>query len=273
VRGSVLDAALVESLAARADRVVHLAAVVGVRRVLAEPSRMHETNVRGTETVVAAAERHGRPVLVASSSEVYGASRRVPFREDAPVVAAAPSESRWAYAAGKLAAERLALARHAAGGLPVRVVRFFNTAGPRQVGEHGMVLPRLVAAALAGEPLVVHGDGRQTRAFCHVADAVEAVLRLCDAEEAAGRVVNVGATEETTIRTLAERVLAATGSRSPIVHVPHAEVFGAAFDDPPRRAADVTLLRSLTGFAPARRLDEIVRDAVAWARGACVAAA
>ncbi|MCE9636264.1 MAG: NAD-dependent epimerase/dehydratase family protein [Planctomycetes bacterium] len=281
VEGSVTDAALVERLVARCDEILHLAAVVGVRLVVEQPIRTMETNVRGTETVVTAAARHRRPLLVTSSSEVYGRGTRIPFREDDPVVHGAPTRTRWVYAASKLAAEHLALAHHREDGIAVRIVRFFNTCGPRQVGDFGMVLPRFVDQALAGGPVTIHGDGRQTRSFCHVADAVEAVLRVMAAPDAIGRPVNIGGTVETSVNELAQRVVAAVTGTDPraerrveIVRIPHVVAYGDGFDDPVRRVPDVSLLRELTAFVPSRPLGELIADAVRWAREvqACVAA-
>ena len=307
VQGTVLDADLVGSLAGRCDEVVHLAAVVGVQLVLREPVRTLETNVRGTDVVVTAAARHGRPLLVASSSEVYGRGASVPFREDDPVlhfdgtlaprddsrrhgsrerrpapfrlagfarngIHGSPERTRWVYAASKLTTEHLALARHREEGLPVRVARLFNTAGPRQVGDYGMVLPRFVEQALAGGPVTVHGDGHQTRAFIHVQDTAEALVRLLDAPGAVGRPVNVGAAGEVSILELARRVVAhvaeRTGTHAQIVHLPLADAYGPGFDEPGRRAPDVSRLREITGFTATRDLDAIVADAVAWARTA-----
>lgn len=273
VAGDVRDADLVARLVARADRVIHLAAVVGMRRVLAEPVLTMDVNVRGTQNVVAACARRRTPVLVASSSEVCGRGRREPFREDDPLALGPASSPRWTYAASKLAAEHAAMAHHRETGLPVRVARLFNTSGARQLPDHGMVLPRFAEQALAGGPLTVHGDGRQTRTFCHVDDAVDALLALLDAPAAEGRVVHVGGAGETGILALAERVRDAAGTGAPIVHVPHAEVYGEDFEDVARRAPDLSLLRALTGLVPRRTLDETVADAIAWARTARAAVA
>jgi UDP-glucose 4-epimerase len=265
--GSAADDVLVAALTADADAVLHLAAAVGVRRVVEEPVATILANLRGTEVVLAACAARGLPVLLTSSSEVYGRGTRAPFREDDDLLLGPSSRGRWSYAAAKLAGEHLALAWHRERGLPVRVVRVFNTSGPRQRGDTGMVLPRFVAAALAGEPLLVHGDGTQTRTFCHVADTVEAFLRLLEAPEASGAVVNVGGSEEIAIGDLAERVLSVTGSRSPVRRIPHAEVYGPGFDDLPRRVPDVSRLRALTGFTPTRTLDSLLAETAAALRG------
>jgi UDP-glucose 4-epimerase len=267
--GSVLDAELVERLVAECDLVVHLAAVVGVRRVVARPGETLEVNVRGTELVLSAAARRGTPVVLASSSEVYGDRARVPFREDDDVVLGPPDSPRWSYACSKAVGEWRALAWHREAGLPVVVVRFFNVVGPRQVGDHGMVLPRLAAQAARGEPLTVHGDGLQTRCFCHVEDAVEAVVRLADAARAPhvrGRVFNVGAEREVTIRALAARVRALSGADVPIEHVPHEAVFGPRFTDPRRRVPDLARLERAIGFRPGDGLDRAAQEALTEAR-------
>ncbi|MCG3133486.1 MAG: dTDP-glucose 4,6-dehydratase [Planctomycetes bacterium] len=272
VVGSACDDALVRSLAARCDAVVHLAAAVGVRKAVERPVATIEGNLRATSAVLAAAAERNLPVVVASSSEVYGRGARAPFREDDDLVLGAPSSVRWGYAAGKLCDEHLALAWHRERGLPARVVRIFNTAGPRQSGEWGMVIPRFVRRALDGAPLEVHGDGSQTRSFCHVADTAEAIVRLLDAPAApdapaaAGRVFNVGSPRETTVLSLAESVLRAAGSRSRIVFVPHEAVYGAGFEDLRRRVPDVSRLAETAGFAALRTLDDILRDTVAWMR-------
>jgi UDP-glucose 4-epimerase len=264
--GSVTDAAAVEALAARADRVVHLAAVVGVRLVVEEPLRTLDVNVRGTDVVLAACARRGTPVFVASSSEVYGRGVRLPFHEDDDLLVGATSKSRGGYAAGKATAECLALAHFRESGLPVRVGRFFNTVGPRQRGRYGMVVPRFVRQALAGGPIVVHGDGSQTRAFAHVAEVVESVLRVMETQASVGRVLNVGGDEETTIRRLAERVRDLVDPAVAIEHVSHASVYGADFEDLPRRVPDTSRLRETIGFAPSMPLDAILADVVTHAR-------
>ncbi|MEW6074370.1 MAG: SDR family NAD(P)-dependent oxidoreductase [Planctomycetota bacterium] len=263
VEGAVTDAALVEELVAEADAVVHLAAVVGVRLVLEEPLRTLETNVLGTSVVLRAAARRRIAVLVASSSEVYGPAAIPPLAEDDPVHLGPAHETRWTYARSKATAEALAFAHVRVHGLPVVVVRLFNTVGPRQSGRYGMVLPRFAAQALAGAPITVYGDGRQTRSFLHVRDAVEACRRLLATPAAHGRVVNVGSEEEVAIGDLAAMVRAAAGSRSPIVHLPHREAYGVDFVDFPRRRPATARLAALTGFRATVPLAAIVREAVA----------
>ncbi len=266
VEGSVTDRPLVASLVARSDRVVHLAAAVGVRLIVDAPVRTLETNIHGTEVVLAECARRLTPVFVASSSEVYGKGSRCPFREDDDVLLGPTTKSRWSYAASKMVDEFLALSYQKERGLPARVGRFFNTVGPRQVGQYGMVLPRFIGQALDGGPVTVYGDGRQSRTFGHVAEVVEAVVRLMDTDATAGQVFNIGGTEEVTILALAERVRAMTGGKAEVRHVPYEEAYGGGFEDLGRRVPDTSRLRAATGFAPSRSLDEILRDTIAHLR-------
>jgi UDP-glucose 4-epimerase len=260
--GSALDAPLVLELVDGADLVVHLAAAVGVRLIVERPVHTIETNVRATEVVLNAAAKKRRTVLVASTSEVYGKSTSIPFREDQDLQLGPTSHSRWAYACSKALDEWLALAYLRERDVPVIVTRFFNTVGPRQTGAYGMVLPTFAAAAVRNEPIDVYGSGTQSRCFGHVRDAVEALLRLVATPAAIGEVVNVGATEEVTIRELAERVRAAAGSQSEIRTIQYADAYAAGFEDMMRRVPDVTRLERLTGFRPQTSLEEIVRDVV-----------
>ena len=261
--GSALDRPLVSELVDRADVTVHLAAAVGVRLIVERPVHTIETNVGATETVLAAAAKKQKLVVVASTSEVYGKSTLVPFREDHDLQLGPTSHSRWAYACSKALDEWLSLAYAHEKDVPVIVVRFFNTVGPRQTGRYGMVLPNFARQALRGEPITVYGSGDQSRCFGHVRDAVEGVLRLIEAPAAINEVFNVGSTEETTIRTLAEKVRDAAGSDSPIVTVPYAEAYAAGFEDMLRRVPDVSKLERTTGFRPQTPLTEIIRDVVA----------
>jgi UDP-glucose 4-epimerase len=266
VIGSVTDEAAVDDLVRGCDLVVHLAAAVGVRLVLEQPVRTVETNARGTELVLRSAARHGAKVCYASTSEVYGKSERLPYHEDDPVLLGATAEPRWSYACSKAMGEWLALAHARTSGLRAVVVRLFNTVGPRQSPETGMVLPTLARQAVAGEPLTIYGDGRQTRSFAHVADVVEACLSLCAEPAAEGRVVNVGAAHEIAIAELAELVRRVAGSRSPIVHMPYREAYGTDFRDFPRRVPDLRRLARLTGFRARTSLEAVVADVVAEAR-------
>ena len=261
-QGSVTDRPLVAALVARSERVIHLAAAVGVRLIVDEPVRTLETNIHGTEVVLVECARRRTPVFVASSSEVYGKGSRCPFREDDDVLLGPTTKSRWSYAASKRVDEFLALSYHRERGLPARVGRFFNTVGPRQVGQYGMVLPRFIEQALAGGPITVYGDGSQSRAFAHVADVVDSVVALMDAPDAAGQVFNIGGTEEVTIRALAERVRAIVDPKVEIRHVTYEEAYGGGFEDLGRRVPDTSRLLRVAGRTPARTLDEILRDTV-----------
>lgn len=261
--GSALDRPLVAELVDRADVTVHLAAAVGVRLIVEKPVHTIETNVGATETVLAAAAKKQKMVLVASTSEVYGKSTLVPFREDHDLQLGPTSHSRWAYACSKALDEWLSLAYAHEKGVPVIIVRFFNTVGPRQTGRYGMVLPNFARQALRGEPITVYGSGDQSRCFGHVRDAVEGMLRLIESPAAINEVFNIGSTEETTILQLAEHVRDAAGSRSPIVKVPYSEAYAAGFEDMFRRVPDVSKLERLTGFRPRTSLSEIIRDVVA----------
>jgi len=261
--GSVEDAPLVSELVDRCDVTVHLAAAVGVRLIVNEPVRTIETNVHGTEVVLRAVERKKKPIVIASTSEVYGKSTKLPFNEADDLVLGPTRNSRWAYACSKALDEWLALAYYREKGVPVVIARFFNTVGPRQTGRYGMVVPTFVIQALLGEPITVFGDGEQSRCFGHVSDAVEAVIRLIDVPEAIGEAFNIGTDQEVTMNDLAERVRRAAGSDSPIVHVPYDEAYAEGFEDMRRRVPDLAKLERTVGFRPSTSLDEIIADVVA----------
>lgn len=261
--GSALDVPLVSELVDSADVTVHLAAAVGVKLIVEKPVHTIETNVRATEVVLGAAARKKKLVVVASTSEVYGKSMSFPFREDQDLQLGPTTHSRWAYACSKALDEWLALAYLREQGVPVIVTRFFNTVGPRQTGQYGMVLPNFAAQAIRNEPITVYGSGDQSRCFGHVRDAVEALLRLMAAPEAIGEVFNVGSTQEVSIRALAEQVRDAAGSTSEIRLIPYGEAYAAGFEDMMRRVPDVSKLERVTGFRPRTSLEEIVRDVVA----------
>ncbi|HEX5852080.1 MAG TPA: GDP-mannose 4,6-dehydratase [Solirubrobacteraceae bacterium] len=266
--GCAQDNALVAELVDEADIVVHLAAAVGVALVVDSPVRAIETNVHCTEVVLAHANKKKKPVLVASTSEVYGKSQALPFREDGDMQMGATDKGRWAYACSKAIDEFLAMAYWRERGLPTTVVRLFNTVGPRQTGNYGMVVPRLVSQALAGEQLTVFGDGRQMRCFCHVADVVEALCGLMSEESAYGHVFNVGATSEISMLDLAERIIEMTDSRSEISLIPYEEAYAEGFEDMYRRVPDITKVQALIGWQPARTLENIIEDVVAHKRRA-----
>jgi UDP-glucose 4-epimerase len=261
-RGDIRDAEAVTSAATGVDTIYHLAAAVGVQKVVDEPLDALKTNLKGTENVLEAALTEDAPVFIASSSEVYGKSESLPFSEDGDRVLGPVDVPRWGYASAKAVDEFLGLAYHDQHGLPVTVGRYFNIVGPRQVGEYGMVIPTFVEQALANEPLTVYGDGTQERSFTHVTDATRATHELLEADEADGEIFNIGAPEPTTINDLAERVIEHTDSDSEITHVPFAEAYGEDFEEPDQREPDITKLRETLGWAPETCLDQILEDVI-----------
>jgi nucleoside-diphosphate-sugar epimerase len=267
---SVRNYPVLAELVDRADVVIHLAAAVGVQLIVESPVRTIETNVRGTEVVLEVANKKKKTVLIASTSEVYGLSDRVPFREDGNLVLGSTSKGRWSYACSKAIDEFLALAYWREKRLPTIIVRLFNTVGPRQTGQYGMVVPRFVKQAIAGRPLTVFGDGKQTRCFCHVADVVGALMKLVDTPASVGEVFNIGSTEEVSILQLAETVKRMASSSSEIVFVPYDEAYEEGFEDMPRRVPDTTKIDKLVGFAPTFTLDGIIRSVIEYQRGTSV---
>jgi UDP-glucose 4-epimerase len=259
---SVDNEPLLAELIDRSDVVFHLAAAVGVKLIVEQPVHTIETNVHGTEVVLKHANKKKKLVVIASTSEVYGKSDDVPFREDSDLVLGPTPKHRWAYACSKALDEFLALAYWKERKLPVIIVRFFNTVGPRQTGQYGMVIPNFVRQALAGEPITVFGDGTQSRSFTHVSDVVGALLKLVAEPQAVGQVVNVGNTEEVTIRVLAERVRELAGSSSPIKSVPYDEAYESGFEDMPRRVPDLTKARAMIGYQPKFGLDDILAQII-----------
>jgi len=259
---SAANPSVVSELVAEADIVFHLAAAVGVQLIVESPVRTIETNVHCTEVVFAAAVKHRRPVFLASTSEVYGKSEQLPFREQGDLVMGPTSMGRWAYACSKAIDEFLAIAYWRERGLPTVVGRLFNTVGPRQTGRYGMVIPRFVRQALAGVPLTVHGDGSQQRCFVHVADVVRGLADLMESDHHYGEVFNVGSQEEVTIVELAERVRARAGSSSEIQLVPYEQAHGAGFEDMLRRVPDLTKVGNAIGWSPQRTLDQIIDDVI-----------
>jgi len=245
------------------DEIYHLAAAVGVRLVIEKPIHTIETNVLESIDLLRFAAAASTPTLIASTSEVYGKGSRTPFSEDDDVVYGPTTLNRWSYACSKAIDEYLALAHHHEHGLPAVIVRFFNTVGPRQVGEYGMVLPRFVTAALHGQPLEVHGDGKQSRCFCDVRDSVQALPKMLASERCRGRVINLGDDKSIQIRDLAELVIKTLGSKSPIALVPYQEAFGKNFDDLRDRRPDLTRVRQLLGFAAKIPLVQTIRDLAA----------
>lgn len=261
--GSALDTPLVTECVDRCDVTVHLAAAVGVRLIVERPVHTIETNIGATETVLTAAAKKGKLVLLASTSEVYGKSTKIPFSELDDLQLGPTSHSRWAYACSKAMDEWLGFAYTRERGVPVIVVRFFNTVGPRQTGRYGMVLPNFAAQAIAGEPITVFGTGTQQRCFGHVNDAVEALLRLLGTPAAVGQVFNIGSDEEVSMLGLAEQVRDAAGSSSEITLIPYSEAYPEGFEDMMRRVPDVSKLERTINFRPRIKLTQIIQDVIA----------
>ena len=258
LEGSVMDSALVHGLVAQCDRVFHLAAAVGVKYVLENPLRSLLTNIRGTEVVLEAADAHRRKVIVFSSSEVYGKGITVPFSEDDDRLMGPTHKLRWSYACGKAVDESMAQAYAQQRRLPVVIVRCFNTCGPRQTGAYGMVIPNMITRALRNEPILVFGDGQQSRCFSAVSDVVRAVLLLAESKAAEGEVFNVGTDEEITVSDLAQRIQRICNSRSKIEFVPYEKVYGSSFEDMRRRVPNLAKIQKLVGYRPAVSLDQLL---------------
>jgi UDP-glucose 4-epimerase len=257
---------LLAELIDRSDVVFHLAAAVGVKLIVEQPVHTIETNVHGTEVVLKHANKKKKLVVIASTSEVYGKSLDVPFREDSDLVLGPTPKHRWAYACSKAIDEFLALAYWKERKLPVIIVRFFNTVGPRQTGTYGMVIPNFVRQALAGEPITVFGDGTQTRSFGHVADVVGALLKLVAEPRAIGQVINIGNTEEISMLALAERVRDMAGSKSPIKLIPYSEAYESGFEDMPRRVPNLAKIEELIGYRPQHSLDVVLTQVIEYFR-------
>jgi UDP-glucose 4-epimerase len=266
VRETILNAQVLDRLASQADVIVHLAAAVGVKLIVEDPVHTINTNILGTEAVLTTANRYGCKVLIASTSEVYGKGVKVPFREEDDCLIGPTTHSRWAYAVSKQVDEFLGLAYQRQFGLPVVVMRFFNTVGPRQTGRYGMVVPRFVRQALRGQAITVYGDGRQSRCFGDVEDVIGAITRLAEHPGAVGQVFNIGNTEEVTIRDLAERVIALTGSASAIQYIPYDEAYAPGFEDMQRRVPSLEKITRLTGYEPRHSLEDILKRVIAFER-------
>jgi UDP-glucose 4-epimerase len=262
-----LDNPLVlDRLASQADAIVHLAAAVGVQLVVEKPTETIETNVLGTHAVLNAARRYRCRTLIASTSEVYGKGVKIPFSEEDDLLLGSSARSRWSYAASKLLDEFLGLAAHREYGLPVTVMRFFNTVGPGQTGRYGMVVPRFVRQAVQGEAITVYGDGNQSRCFCHVQDTVQAVELLLDNEHTAGQIYNIGSNHEVTINELATQIVERSASGSKIRYVPYSEAYAPGFEDMRRRVPDTTKIREAVGWQATCTLTEIIDDVIAYER-------
>jgi len=264
VREDILNLQVLDRLSSEADIIIHLAAVVGVKLIVEDPVRTIHTNIIGTNAVLTAANRYGCKVLIASTSEVYGKGVKVPFCEDDDSLLGPTTHSRWSYAASKSVDEFLGLAYHTQYGLPVVIMRFFNTVGPRQTGRYGMVVPRFVRQALHGEPIEVYGDGLQSRCFGYVMDVVDTIIKLSEHPRAVGQVFNIGSTEEVTILELAQRVLKLSGSSSPIKFVPYEEAYAPGFEDMRRRVPSIEKIRQLIGFEPNFSLDDILLKVIEY---------
>ena len=262
VRGSVNHVEVVDECVRQCDAIFHLASAVGVRLIIDQPVRTIETIVGGTDVILRAAARDAKPVLLTSTSEIYGKSEKVPFNEDDDRVMGPTTHRRWSYACAKALDEFLALAHSYEYQLPVVIVRLFNTVGPRQTGQYGMVVPRFVQQGLAGEPITVYADGKQSRCFAHVCDVVEALAKLINLPSAYGQIYNLGSSEEVTILELAERVRKITGKRSRIEFVPYEKAYVEGFEDMRRRVPDLTKISNAIGYQPTRCLDDILADVV-----------
>jgi len=272
VNETILNEGVMDRLVSECDIIFHLAAAVGVELIIKDPVHTIETNLLGSETVLRLARRYRRKVLIASTSEVYGKSDDLPFREDADRVYGATTKSRWSYAESKAMDEFLALAYHEKYGLPVVICRFFNTVGPRQTGTYGMVIPRLVKQAVSSQPLSVHGDGLQSRCFCNVKDTVRAVIALSEHPGAVGQIYNVGSQHEITILDLAKRIIARANSQSEIKLIPYAQAYAAGFEDMRRRIPGIDKIKAAIGWQPVidldQTLDEVIAETRAQARSA-----
>ncbi|UCE60287.1 MAG: GDP-mannose 4,6-dehydratase [Phycisphaerales bacterium] len=263
----VRNSETVHLLMDQCDVVYHLAAAVGVQLIVDEPVHTIETNIHGTEVVLGVANKFRRKILLASTSEVYGKSEKVPFKEDDDTVLGSTRFSRWSYACSKAIDEFLGLAYHQQYGLPVVVCRFFNTVGARQTGQYGMVIPRFVEQALKNEPILIFGTGKQSRCFGYVKDVVDCTIRLMECDEAAGQVFNIGSTEEISIEGLADKIIALTGSKSEKKHISYEEAYGRPFDDMMRRVPCLQRVRETVGYEPSTNLDETLKQVIEEKRG------
>ena len=260
ISGDILDKTLLQKNVSEADYVVHLAAALGVLNIVNKPLQSLKINIQGTENVLEWADKFKKPVLIASTSEVYGKNDKVPLNEEDDRIIGHPLKSRWSYSEAKAVDESLAYFYYLENKLPIRIVRFFNTVGPRQVGQYGMVVPRFVTAALRNESIQVYGSGDQIRCFCHVSDAIRALLLVIDSDKAIGQVFNVGNNQQISIMDLAKKVIEITGSKSEIKKVPYSEAYPAGFEDMQRRVPDISKIKNALGWSPAIGLDQIIRD-------------
>ena len=260
IAGDILDKALLQKNVSEADYVVHLAAALGVLNIVNKPLQSLKINIQGTENVLEWADRFKKPVLIASTSEVYGKNDKVPLNEEDDRIIGHPLKSRWSYSEAKAVDESLAYFYFLENKLPIRIVRFFNTVGPRQVGQYGMVVPRFVTAALRNESIQVYGSGDQIRCFCHVSDAIRALLLVIDSDKAIGQVFNVGNNQQISIMDLAKKVIEITGSKSEIKKIPYSEAYPVGFEDMQRRVPDISKIKNVLGWSPEIGLEQIIRD-------------
>ena len=260
VEGNILNKSLVDELVAESDYVVHLAAALGVLNIVNKPLDSLRTNLQGTEVVLEAANKHKKPILIASTSEIYGKNDKVPLNEEDDRIIGHPLKSRWSYSEAKAVDESLAYFYYLENKLPIRIVRLFNTVGPRQVGHYGMVLPRFVSAAIKNEPLQVYGTGEQIRCFCHVEDAVRALLQVMDSDKSMGEVFNIGNNQQISILELAKRVIQITDSKSEIIKIPYTEAYPDGFEDMQRRVPDISKIKNVLGWSPQIGLDQTIKD-------------
>jgi UDP-glucose 4-epimerase len=260
--GNILNEALIDKLISKSDFVVHLAAALGVFNIVNQPLKSLRTNLKGSEIVLEAVDKYKKPILLASTSEIYGKNSKIPLNEEDDRIVGHPLKSRWSYSEAKAIDESLAFFYHQENGLPIRIIRFFNTSGPRQVGDYGMVLPRFVSSALRNEQISVFGDGNQTRCFCHVSDTVRAILLVMDSEKSVGQVFNVGNDQQISIMELANMVVKTARSSSTIVTLPYLEAYAEGFEDMLRRVPDISKIKKSLGWSPKIGLDQIIKDVV-----------
>jgi UDP-glucose 4-epimerase len=263
-QGNILEKAAIDRLVSDSDFVVHLAAALGVLNIVNKPLESLKTNLQGSEVVLEACDRYRKPVLIASTSEIYGKNDKVPLNEEDDRIIGHPLKSRWSYSEAKAVDESLAYFYYLENKLPIRIVRFFNTVGPRQVGHYGMVVPRFVSAAIKNEPLSVYGSGDQIRCFCHVNDAVRALLLVMDSDKAIGEVFNVGNNQQISILELAKKVIKLTGSTSIVEKISYEKAYPAGFEDMQRRVPDISKIKRVLGWAPEINLDQIIEDIAAY---------
>ncbi len=262
--GNILNKEIIDKLVSESDYVVHLAAALGVLNIVNKPLESLRTNLQGSEVVLEACDKYRKPVLIASTSEIYGKNDKVPLNEEDDRIIGHPLKSRWSYSEAKAVDESLAYFYYLENKLPIRIVRFFNTVGPRQVGHYGMVVPRFVSAALKNEPLSVYGSGDQIRCFCHVDDAVRALLLVIDSEKAVGEVFNVGNNQQISIMELAKKVIELTGSSSTIEKIVYEKAYPEGFEDMQRRVPDISKIKQVLGWSPEINLDQIIKDIAAF---------